>query len=135
MPDTKQGIIVKQSLRWVLYLTGLAHVMIGLGLLLAPGWFFSNIGPFAPFNRHYEGDLGAFTLPLGLGLMLAGQKPERNGVVVGVAAAANLLHTLNHTYDALLIRADLNYWLQDVGPLLLFTVLLLWTLYTILREP
>ena len=51
-------------------LAGLIHLATGLALLLAPAWFYQNIGTFPPFNRHYAGDLGAFQVGLGVGLAL-----------------------------------------------------------------
>jgi hypothetical protein len=43
----------------------------GFGRALVPLWFFTTIGTFPPFNRHYTGDIGAFQLALGAGLLLA----------------------------------------------------------------
>lgn len=106
-------------------LAGALMILIGLGLLFAPAWFYETIGTFPPFNRHYEGDLGAFLLPLGAGLLVAARDPARYRLLIAVAAAGNFLHSLNHAYDALISRATLGYWLQDIAPLLLLAVLLL----------
>jgi hypothetical protein len=46
-------------------------LLTGLALLFASNWFFQTLGYFPPFNRHYAGDLGAFELPLGVGLLWA----------------------------------------------------------------
>ena len=109
----------------IVALVGVAHLLTGLALLLAPAWFFANIGTCPPFNRHYEGDMGAFQIPLGLGLLLAARDPVRYRLLIGVAAAGNLLHTLNHIYDAAIGRAPLGYWVVDTGPLALVSVALL----------
>ena len=54
---------------------GLWYALAALALLLVPGWFFITVGPFAPFNRHYEGDAGAFRSGTVKG-MSGGSKPE-----------------------------------------------------------
>jgi hypothetical protein len=82
------------------------------------------IAHFPPYNRHDAGDLGAFQLPLGLGLLLAVREPLRYRVVVLIAAAANLLHAF-HIYEGLIMPTTLVYWLADVGPLVLAAVALM----------
>jgi hypothetical protein len=109
----------------IVALAGAMHLLVGLAMLLAPMWFFVTIGTFPPFNRHYTGDMGAFQLALGAGLLLAARSPARQRLLVAVAAGGNLVHLLNHAYDALLSRASLSYWLADAGPLLVLTVALL----------
>ena len=105
---------------------GLWYALAGLALLLAPAWFFATIGPFPPFNRHYQGDAGAFLLPLGLGLLLAAGDLARHRVLVAVAAAASLLHVANHFYDGLIAVWPPERWLTDTVPLALAAGALLW---------
>ena len=109
----------------VVAIAGIAHLLVGLAMLLAPMWFFATIGTFPPFNRHYTGDMGAFQLALGVGLLFAARTPARYRLLIGIAAAGNLLHMLNHAYDALISRASLGYWLADTGPMLVLTLALL----------
>ncbi len=106
-------------------LAGILYLLTGLALLVAPAWFFATIGPYPPFNRHYMGDLGAFLLPLGAGLLLAARDPSKHKLLVRIAVAGSGLHALNHTYDAVFDRAPLGHWLVDTLPLLIFGVLLL----------
>ncbi len=79
--------------------SGIVYLLTGLAQLVAPFWFYTYIGNLPPFNRHYIGDLGAFLLPLGLGLLVAAKNPRANRLLVGVAALASLLHAMNHLYD------------------------------------
>jgi hypothetical protein len=116
------------ALQAILVLAGTLYTFSGAALLFAPAWFFTNIGPFPPFNRHYAGDLGAFLLPLGVGLFLSARQPTRHRLFIGAAAAASLLHALNHAYDAFIDGATLTHWLSDAAPLLLFAVLFIWAL-------
>lgn len=80
-------------------LAGAGYMLSGLAQLLAPQWFFENIGDFPPYNRHYVGDLGAFVLAMGAGLLVAARQPERHRLLIGVVALGSGLHALNHLYD------------------------------------
>ncbi len=93
--------------RGVLVLGGLGYAAAGAALLAAPEWFFASVGPFPPFNRHYSGDLGAFLLPLGIGLLWAARRPRQHVTLIAVTSLGSLLHSLNHAVDAV--------WQPDVG--------------------
>ena len=99
----------------IVALVGVAYAASGLALLFAPRWFFENVGDFPPFNRHYEGDLGAFLLPLGVGLLAAAARPAAHLVFIAVVAAGSVLHAANHAYDA--ARGD-----ESVGELIVLVV-------------
>src|SRR5579859_8167411 len=109
----------------VIGLAGVYYLLAGIGLLLAPVWFFQTIGYFPPFNRHYEGDLGSFIMPLGPGLLLTARYPARFIGLVWVAAIGSLLHVGNHIYDALLTGSSISVWFSQIGPLLVVAVLLI----------
>ena len=100
-PAQMNGAAYARFAQIVVGLAGVAYLLIGIALLFAPVWFFLAIGDFPPFNRHYEGDLGSFLLPLGIGLLVAARNPARNIWVIRVAALGSLLHVGNHIYDAL----------------------------------
>ncbi len=87
--------------RVVVALAGAAYTATGAALLLAPHLFFEHVGDFAPYNRHYAGDAGAFSLAIGVGLLVAARRPAAHALVVAVGAAAALVHAANHAYDAL----------------------------------
>jgi hypothetical protein len=114
----------------MLLLNGVVYVAIGLALIAAPEWFFTSIGAFPPFNRHYEGDLGSFLLPLGAGFLYAARNPAQNVGLLGVAAAGGLLHALNHVYDAL---RGTGTWDQTLA-LLVFAILTLAALVQVVRD-
>jgi hypothetical protein len=110
----------------ILVVNGALNLLIALALLFAPQWFFENIGNFAPFNRHYEGDLGAFILPLGIGLLVAARNPSAQRTLIGLIALGSVVHVFNHVYDAALMQAPLTHWLSDTAPLAIIALLLLW---------
>jgi hypothetical protein len=106
---------------------GIFYALAGLALLVAPVWFFYNIGPFPPYNRHYEGDVGAFLLPLGLALLWAARDPFAHRLLIRYAGAASLLHALNHVYDDAQAAVPVTHLLTDALPLVVFAVLLILT--------
>lgn len=112
--------------RGIILVGGIFYLLAGLAMILAPMWFFENIGNFPPFNRHYTGDLGGFLLPLGIGLVIASRDPVRHWTLVWVIVAANVLHALNHTYDAIIGQEPLSHWLVDIVPLVVFAGGFLW---------
>ncbi|MFL5735623.1 MAG: DUF6632 domain-containing protein [Chloroflexia bacterium] len=119
----------------VLAVAGAFYILTGLALLGVPEWFFQNIGNFPPFNRHYAGDLGTFTLALGLGLLVAARDPAKHRLLVGVAALASILHALNHGYDDLTGASPATRLLADTLPLLIFGLVLAFAYIAIMRRP
>ena len=112
------------GIQLTLGVSGLFYMLTGLALLFLPTWFFTYIGDFPPFNRHYMGDTGAFILPLGIGLLLAVRQPVAHRSIVLVTAVASLIHALNHAYDDWLIGSPLGHWFAETIPLLIFAGLL-----------
>jgi hypothetical protein len=84
----------------VLVLNALSYTATGLALLLAPEWFYANIGTFPPFSRHYSGDLGGFLVALGLGLFFAVPRQSAHVALLFVAALGGTIHAANHAVDA-----------------------------------
>ncbi len=117
----------------VLVIAGVFYFLTGTALLLAPIWFFQHIGNFPPYNRHYEGDLGSFLLPLGVGLLISTRSPRRYRALIWIAAAGSLLHAGNHIYDALFGSSSISAWVFEIGPLLVLALVLLavsWASYS-----
>jgi hypothetical protein len=105
-------------------INGLSFALVGLVLIVTPQWFYQNIGDFPPFNRHYSGDLGTYSLPIGIALLVAAREPLKNKLIVAMAFGVGLLHMFNHVFDAILIGGSITYWLSDIGPLAFFEILL-----------
>jgi predicted anti-sigma-YlaC factor YlaD len=105
---------------------GIFYVLAGVALLFAPDWFLTSVGPFPPYNRHYMGDTGSFTLALGVGLLLAARDPLRQRLLILVALIGTLLHTGNHAYgDLVLEELTAAETARDLVPLVVYAVLLL----------
>lgn len=118
---------LKHLPNWLVALSGALYVFTGAALLFAPQWFYENIGHFPPFNRHFIGDIGAFVLPLGLGLLLAARTPRAHRLFIGAVALGGILHLGNHLYDDWLSNAwELEHFLVETLPLALTAVALSW---------
>ncbi len=112
------------GIQLTLGVAGLFYGLTGLALLFLPTWFFTYIGDFPPFNRHYMGDTGAFVLPLGIGLLLAMRQPTAHRGLILVTAVASLIHALNHAYDDWLIGSPLSHCFAETIPLIIFAGIL-----------
>jgi hypothetical protein len=108
---------------------GLIYLFVAISMMAAPRWFFDNIGHFPPFNRHYMGDLGAFLLPLAVGLIIAARDPFRYRMVLGIGAVASVIHTFNHAYDAIFEHVTHFHWLIDFSQLILLAAVLIIAYY------
>jgi hypothetical protein len=108
--------------RIVVGIIGIFYTLAGAALIFFPLWFFQYIGNFPPFNRHYEGDAGAFLLALGIGLLVATPRPEAHVWLIRIAALASLFHVANHLYDAL-VYPSLSSWGQWIALLVVGLVL------------
>jgi hypothetical protein len=117
----------------VIAVAGISNLLAGAALLFAPEWFYTNIGNFPPFNRHYAGDLGTFLLPLGAGLLWAARNPAKHVGIIAVGAAGNLLHSLNHLYDAINDGITTQRLVTELIPLLVVGFLLTVVAISLLR--
>ncbi|GHO51328.1 hypothetical protein [Ktedonospora formicarum] len=116
----------------IVALIGIAYTFAGIALIFFPLWFFQTIGNFPPFNSHYEGDLGAFILAIGIGLLLAMAQPQKHIWTIRIAALASLLHAANHLYDAIASPSSVNEWLQVI---VVWIVVLLLVAASVQRPP
>jgi hypothetical protein len=94
------------TLRVLLVLIGAFHVAQGLIGLFAPGTFFEDIGRYPPQNDHYIGDVGAFYLAAGAGLLVSAWRPSWRVPLLAVGAVWYGVHSLNHLFDVGEARSD-----------------------------
>lgn len=120
--------------RVITTLVGLGNVLAGLALLFAPQWFFTHIAPFDPYNRHFLGDIGAFNLPIGVGLIYGAYQPRQYWPVLVLGLWANGIHALNHLYDNLWLDRSVEHFLRDGLPLLLAALALAWSYWILQKE-
>lgn len=111
--SSRKGTAYTRFAQIVVGVMGMYHSLAGVALLFFPMWFFQHIGPFPPFNQHYEGDLGAYVLAVGIGLLVATPRPENYPWVIRVGALGSLFHAANHLTGALL-SPSFSAWAQTL---------------------
>lgn len=75
-------------------------LMTGIWAFFAPRSFFENLGTFEPYNEHFIHDLGAFSLGLGVVLILGLMRLPGLAAALGGAAVAALFHEIAHIIDS-----------------------------------
>jgi hypothetical protein len=100
------GAISEGAFRAVLLVAGIFQVATGLLALIAPGTFFDEIGRYGVENLHYVGDVGAFNLAAGVGLLVAAQRPSWRVPILAVGAVWFAAHAINHAFDIDEARSD-----------------------------
>lgn len=103
---------------------GIFYTLVGLLLLFTPLWFYENVGTFPPYNRHYAGDAGTFTIAIGVMMLVAARQPFQHRGVILLALIASWLHGFNHIYDDFVTKAGLVGPLLSSVPLLIFAAVL-----------
>jgi hypothetical protein len=105
----------------------------GAWMLIDPGSFFDNVGPFGTSNPHYTRDAGTFTLALGVVLAIAYVRPAWRLGAVGYAFVQFLFHSINHLVDIDKAHPH-RYGVEDFVSLAVGTAVLGWLLLRILRQ-
>jgi hypothetical protein len=85
--------------RGALLFFGVLNLVLGAIMAIDPGYFFEHIGKYGAENDHYIGDVSAFYLAAGLGLLIAAQRRSWRVPVCVVAALWYCFHAINHLFD------------------------------------
>ena len=96
----------ERALKVILVAAGAYNALLGLLAMVAPDTFFDDIGRYGVENSHYVGDVGAFQLAAGIGLLLAVNRPAWRAPLLWVGAVWFGLHALNHAFDTDEARSD-----------------------------
>ena len=83
----------------VLVIYGVYSTVLGLVMLLAPGFLFDTVGGFGIRNDHYIFDLAGFELPLGVMYLAAVKWPGWRVPTLSFATAHYVLHAISHLID------------------------------------
>jgi hypothetical protein len=94
---------------------GVYSVVLGLVMLLAPGFFFDTVGNFGVRNDHYIFDNASFELPLGLVLLASVRWRTWRVPVLAFATLHWALHALSHLVDPHHGAGDWIGWLEFAG--------------------
>jgi uncharacterized membrane protein len=80
-------------------IVGLFYVASGLWALVDPAGFAGSVATFSPFNRHLLHDTGAFSIGLGLALIIPAWISEGLRTASLAVLGASLLHLWAHISD------------------------------------
>ena len=89
----------ESTLRTAIGALGVFHVFLGGWQFVGAGSFFEHVGRYGPENTHYVGDVGSFTLAIGIALLLAVGRPSWRAPILYLAAIWYALHAVNHLFD------------------------------------
>src|SRR2546423_14327867 len=82
-----------------LVLLAAIHIALGAYMLVDPGSFFREIGPFGVRNDHYTRDAGTFTLALGIGFAVAARWRAWRLGGIGYALLQYVFHSIHPLVD------------------------------------
>jgi predicted anti-sigma-YlaC factor YlaD len=112
-------------IRAIVLIEGVFTLGSGLALLFLPRWFYDSVADFGTYNQHFMGDVGAFSIALGIGLIIAARDPWRYRALIGIGAIGSLIHVANHAYDDFLSGQGVTrHFLLNTLPLLVLAILL-----------
>jgi len=91
--------VTEGTLRVAIAVVAAVNLATGLFAAIAPGSFYEEIGTYGAENGHYIGDVAAFYLAAGAGLVIAVSRPSWRVPMLAVVALWWALHALNHLGD------------------------------------
>ena len=89
----------ESRLRIAIAVIAAVNLAIGLFAAIAPGSFYEEIGTYGAENGHYVGDVAAFYLAAGIGLVVAVSRPAWRVPMLTLVAVWWGIHALNHLGD------------------------------------
>jgi hypothetical protein len=75
------------------------HLALAAWMAISPHSFYTAIGPFDAYNRHYIRDTATFNAALGVGFAVAVFRPAWRLPVLAITTVQFALHALNHLVD------------------------------------
>lgn len=90
----------ERTLRIVFLSLAAFNLGLGVWLFFFPRSFYTTIGAFEAYNRHYERDVATFNFAFALGAWLAARRPSWRVPVLAMTTLQFLVHTINHGIDA-----------------------------------
>jgi len=75
------------------------HLVLAIWMAAAPHSFYTAIGPFGVYNRHYIRDTATFNAALAFGFTVAVLRPSWRLPLLAITTLQFALHTINHLLD------------------------------------
>ena len=87
------------TLRPLLALLGVYHLLLGIVMVIAPRTLFDQFAQYGAYNDQYIRDVATFYLALGGCLLVAVARPSWQVPLLTFALVQYALHLLNHLWD------------------------------------
>ena len=87
------------TLRPLLALLGVYHLLLGVVMVTAPRTFFDQFAHYGAYNDHYIRDVATFYLALGVVMLVAVRRTAWQAPLLAFATLQYALHVLNHLWD------------------------------------
>ncbi len=107
-------MIGERTLRAVLIVIAVYHVVVGGLALFAPDTFFDQIGHYGVENSHYVGDVGAFMLAFGVAVGISVVRSAWRVPILWLGALWYGFHALNHAFDTGEAKSEARGWSDTV---------------------
>jgi uncharacterized membrane protein len=86
-------------LRSLLLVLGAYHLIVGVGIAIAPRDFYDQIAGYPPYNDHFLRDIATFYVALGAVTLIASARRAWQIPVLAFTVAQYALHVVNHLID------------------------------------
>jgi len=103
--------VSERSLRIVFFAFAGVNLGLAIWLFFFPHSFYTTIGAFGPYNRHYERDVATFYVAFALGAWGAAKRPSWRVPVLAMTTIQYVTHTINHGID---VNSANNSWAGPV---------------------
>jgi hypothetical protein len=75
------------------------ELVLAVFMATAPHAFYTAVGPFGAFNRHYVRDVASFEGAIGVALLISLRRPAWRVPVLALTTIQYALHSVNHLLD------------------------------------
>jgi hypothetical protein len=99
MEPTRSRPLLRDPVTIGVLVYSIYQLVLGLVMILAPGWFFRNVGPFGPRNDHYTRDNATMSIAFGVVGLTALRRPSWRLPVLAIFTVQAVAHAINHLYD------------------------------------
>ncbi|HTK62726.1 MAG TPA: hypothetical protein VL595_10120 [Pseudonocardia sp.] len=93
---------MRGAARLIAGIAAVFYLGVGLWAFAAPLSFFTDVGPYPPYNEHFIHDIGAFNLGLGAAAVAGLLFADTLVAVLTALAVASVMHEIAHITDRLL---------------------------------
>ncbi len=92
-------VVSERTVQTAFLALAVMHVGLGVWMFFFPHSFYTTIGAFDSYNRHYERDTATFYFAFALGSYLAIRRPAWRIPVLVMTTAQYAVHAVNHGID------------------------------------